>query len=152
VAAAARAERKVATVHALPRTAVWIVSVVAAVSVPACTSTRQVETVSESRPVVEDTCFSLRDVASFSPLHGRFVYVRLVRGQQYLLTLDNIYTSLPYATGVAISGTFDRVCSDAGAVLSFSDFGRRVSARIVRVEAVNSKETAQALVDDRTPH
>jgi len=134
--------------------AVLLAGFISSVSVLACTATasRQVETVSEARPVVEDACFNLRNVAGFSPLHGRFVYVRLIDGTQYLMTLDNIYTSLPYATGIAISGTFTRVCSDTGAMLSFSDFDRRVSARIVRVEAVLSKETAQALVDDRTPH
>ncbi len=100
----------------------------------------------------KEACFNIRDVDSFSPLGYRFVYVRLLGGKQFLLTMADINTGLPSAIGVTIAGTFDRVCSDTGATLTFTEFGRRVSSRILRVEEVDSKDTAQALAADRAPH
>ena len=70
--------------------------------------------------------------------------------EHYLLTLDNVYLGLPYATGITISGTFSRVCSDTGAMITYLDSGRPAFCRIRRVEAVASKEEAEELVKDRT--
>ncbi len=138
-----------------------LLGLVLAVSALACTSTQKVDT-SATEPGSEpgeetgeqatphEGCFNVLDVESFSPLHGRFVYVRLIHQTHYLLTLDNIYTSLPYARGVAISHGYTHVCSTTGATLSFTDAGRQVNCRIVKVEAVDSRKQAQEIVEDRT--
>jgi hypothetical protein len=149
----ARREREVITVHIKQRTMAWLLGLVLTVSGLACTSTQKVDTSGSepgSEPAAQEACFNVRNVESFSPLHGRFVYVRLVGERHFLLTLDNVYTSLPFARGIAISQEFSRVCSDTGATLTFTDAGRSVSCRIVRVEAVDSKKAAQELVEDRT--
>jgi len=128
----------------------WLLGLILTVSGLACTSAQKVDT-SGSVPAAEEACFNVRNVDSFSPLHGRFVYVRLLGGHEhYLLTLDNVYTSLPFATGITISQEFTHVCSDTGARITFIDFGRPVFCHILRVEAVASKEAAQELVRDRT--
>jgi len=135
--------------HLMQRTAAWLLGLILTVSGLACTSTQKVVT-SGRRTDPKEACFNVRNVSSSSALHERFVYVRLLGGESYLLTLDHVYTSLPFATGITISGTFSRVCSDTGAMITFTDFGRPVFCRIVRVEAVADKEQAERLVKHRT--
>jgi hypothetical protein len=136
--------------HNKQHTMAWLLGLVLTVSGLACTSTQKVDT-SGSESAAQRACFNVRNVDSFSPLHARFVYVRLLGGDEhYLLTLDAIYTSLPYAIGITISNEFSRVCSETGARITYVDSGRPVYCRIVRVEAVASKEAAQKLVEDRT--
>jgi len=98
-----------------------------------------------------DACFNVRNVDTFSPLHGRYVYVRLIGGGQYLLTLDAVYVQLPYVTGIGISSEFSRVCSTTGAVLTFRDATGPIRCRIVAVETVPSRDAAVELVRERTP-
>jgi len=77
--------------------------------------------------------------------------VRMLGGQEhYLLTLDGVYVNLPFATSITIADNFSRVCSDTGARITFVNAGTPVSSRIVRVEAVESKEVAEQVVKDRT--
>ncbi len=121
----------------------------AALAGSACVATHTIEP-GPSAPAATDACFDLRTVYSFTPLHGRYVYVRVGSDEHYLLTLDTIYPHLKAAAGVAIEGSWGTVCSHSGAVLVFSDYGRRTRCRIVRVEAVASKEAAQELVTLRT--
>ena len=131
------------------RTTAWVLGVIFAVSGLACTSTRNVDT-SGGKPDTKETWFNVSRVRSFSPLHESFVYVRVGSDEHYLLTLDSVYTSLPHATGITISGDFSWICSNTGAMITYRDSGRRVSCRILRIEAVDSKEAAQQLVDERT--
>jgi hypothetical protein len=131
------------------RRAAWLLGVILTVSGLACTSTQKVDT-SGGGPATKEACFNVRTIESFSPLHERFVYLRTLGGEHYLLTMDGVYTSLPFATGITISGQFSRVCSDTGARITYTNFGRPVFCRIVRVEAIAHKEAAQKLVGDRT--
>jgi hypothetical protein len=131
------------------RSAAWLLGLVSTVSAFGCVSAQRVDT-TQGQTNPREACFDIRTTDSFSPLHGMFVYARAQGGQQYLLTLDTIYVDLPNATGFTISGTFGQVCSYTGATLTFSDFGRRASARIIKVESVPSKEAAQELVEART--
>ena len=132
------------------RTAAWLLGLILAVSWLACASTPGADT-SGSGPASKDACFNSRRVDSFSPLHASFVYVRLLGDEHYLLTLDGVYTGLPFATGIKLSGQFSRVCSDTEAMITFMDSGRPLLCRIIRVESVASKEAAQQLVKHRTP-
>ena len=132
------------------RAAACLLGVISAISGLACTSSQKVPTADRGTLAVE-ACFNLRKVDSFSPLHGRFVYVRLLGGREhYLLTLDNVYTSLPFATRITIADNFSWVCSGTGARITYVNAGVPIFCRIVRVEAVASKEVAQQVVKDRT--
>jgi len=139
----------VSTMQRKQRTAAWLLGLISTVSVFACTSTQNVDT-SGSGPATKEACFSVRRADSFSALHERFVYVRALGDEHYLLTLDAPHMGLPFATGITISGSFTRVCSDTGAMITYIDAGRPVLCRIVRVEAVANREAAQKLVTERT--
>ncbi len=139
----------VTSVRGKQRTAAFLLALVSTLAGLACTSSPTVRT-SGSGPAANEACFDASRVDSFSPLHGRFVYVRLLGGEHYLLTLDSVYTGLPFATGIRISDAFSRLCSDTGAMITYVDSGSPVFCRIVRVEAVASKKAAQKLVEERT--
>jgi hypothetical protein len=145
-----RAERKVLTMHREQRTAAWLLGLVLTVSGLACSSSQKVETTTGSAPAPERACFNVRNVDSFSPLSNRFVYVRTTGDKHYLLTMDAMYPSLPYATGIAMSGNYAWVFSNTGAMITYVDAGRPVFCRILSVEAVDSKAVAQQVVKDRT--
>lgn len=128
----------------------WLLGLILTVPGLACTSTQGFDT-SGSEPESQGTCFNVRTVDSFSPLSNRFVYVRTTGDKHYLLTLDAIYPSLPYATGIAISGNYAWVCSNTGAMITYVDSGRPVFCRILNVEAVASLDEAKKLVAERPP-
>jgi hypothetical protein len=148
-ATSARAEREVVTVRRKQWTAAWLVGLILTVSGLACTSSQKVPT-ADRGTLATEACFNLRTVDSFSPLDAKFVYVRTLSGEHYLLTLDGVYVTLPFATGITIADNFSRICSDTGARLTYVNAGVPVLCRIVRVEAVESKEVAQQVVKDRT--
>jgi len=129
------------------RAGAWLLSLVLAASGVACVSTPGA---GGGGQTAGDTCFDIRRVATFTPLHSMFVYVALQDGKQYVLTLDSIYPSLPYAVGITLSGSFHQVCSDVRASLTFREFGRLVRCRVVRVDEVANKLAAQELVQERT--
>ena len=135
--------------HRKQRAAACLLGVISAISGLACTSTQTAET-GGSAPEGQEACFNVRNVDSFSPLSNRFVYVRTTGDKHYLLTMDSMYPSLPYATGIAMSGNYAWVCSNTGAMITYVDAGRPVFCRILSVEAVVGKEAAQKLVDART--
>jgi hypothetical protein len=145
-------DREIEPVSVAQRMAIFLVGLAVAALGPACTSAPKAGAAGGIGAAdAPEACFNARNVDSFSPLHARFVYVRLLGDEQYLLTLDTLYVGLPYATGIRISSSFSRVCSGTGAMITFRDAGRPVRCRIVRVEAVASREAAQQLVTDRTP-
>ena len=135
--------------HGDRHAAAWLLGLIASVSGLACTSVQKAGT-SGGGQTAGDACFNIRSADSFSPLDDRFVYVRLLDGKQYLLTLDTIYTGLPFATGIRISNNFGRACSDSGAMVTFRDSDHQAIARVIRVEAVADKAAAQKLVKERT--
>ena len=149
VGATACAEGKVVTVSSTGRTAVCLLGLIVTIPGLACLSSQKVPT-ADRGTLATEACFNLRTVDTFSPLAYQFVYVRTLSGEHYLLTLDAVYVNLPFATGITIADTFSRICSNTGARVAFRDSGRQVSARIVRVEAVASKEAARQVVKDRT--
>lgn len=135
--------------HSKKRRAVWLLSLIASVGALACATTQDTATpTSESTP--NEACFDRTQIDSFSPLHGMYVYVRVLHDGHYLLTLDTIYLTLTDATRMTIVSNFNRVCSYSQATLNFVDAGHPVSARVIRVEAVASKDEAEKLVETRT--
>jgi hypothetical protein len=143
------AESEVVTVQGNRWMAAWPLRLVLTVSALACTSSQAIPT-ADRGTLATEACFNRRTVDSFSPLAKQFVYVRTLSDEHYLLTLDAIYVTLPYATGIAIANNYGRICSNTGARLTFVNAGVSVSCRIVRVEAVDSKEVAEQVVQDRT--
>lgn len=131
------------------RTAAWLLGLISTVSGLACMSMQRIDT-SGGGPSAREACFDVRSVDSFSPLIERFVHVRRLGDEQYLLTLDGVYTSLPFATGITVSNDFGHVCSDTGALIRYMDFGRPAVCRIIRVEGAASKEAAEKLAEERT--
>jgi Family of unknown function (DUF6491) len=137
------------TVHGKQLTAAFLLALISMLVGLACTSVPRVRP-SGGGPESVDACFDVSRVRSFSPLDGRSVYVRVGSDEHFLLTMDSYYPSLPFATGITISGIFSRVCSDTGARITYLDSGSPVFGRIVRVEAVASREAARKRVEDRT--
>lgn len=131
------------------RTTAWLLGLILTVSGLACTTAQDTDP-SSGATATTDACFSVRSVASFSPLSERFVYVRLLDDRQFVLTLDRLYMGLPFAIGIAMHGEYSRVCSDTGANITFKDTGGPALARVIRVEAVASLEAARKLVDERS--
>lgn len=131
------------------RLATGVLALCAAGAGSACTSAPTGGSAAD-RSDVGQACFNVDRVRSYSALHERYVYVRVGRDEHYLLTLDATYIGLPFATGIGISGSFRRVCSDSGAMLTFADSVRQARARIVRVEAVADRDAARELVARRT--
>ena len=80
-----------------------------------------------------DDCFDSGNARTFSPLDERFVYVRVLSSEHYLLTIGGLHPNLPFATGITIASTFRHVCADSGAMLTYVTSEGRTSARIVRV-------------------
>jgi hypothetical protein len=113
-----------------------------------CTSTKAVET-SDSDAVAEEACFNVRDVRSFDAIHDRFVYVRCVRGKHYLLTMENACVGLQNSLAVTVESGFNRVCSNDWASLTYRNFDRTTRCGILRVEAVEDRAAAVALVESR---
>jgi hypothetical protein len=145
---AVRAERGMVAVSNTRHAVLCLLGVISAVSGLACTSTQKVPT-ADRGTLATEACFNLRTVDSFSPLGNQFVYLRTLTDERYLLTLDAVYVTLPFATGITIADNFSRICSDSGARLTYVNAGVPVFCRIVRVEAVESKEVAQQVVKDR---
>jgi hypothetical protein len=102
------------------------------------------------RPDLQLSCFNVRNVRRYSALHERYVYVRVRNNEHYLLTLERPCMGLEFATGIAISNDFSRVCSDTLAFITFQDGGRLDRCTIVRVEAVADKAMAERVVKNRT--
>jgi hypothetical protein len=115
----------------------------------ACTSTQSVDSSRSEKPATE-ACFDVNVVRTFSPLDMRFVYVRVRSDEHYLLTLDTIYPDLPFATGIRIAGSFNRVCSTSEAELTYASSTGPKTCRILSVEAVASKEAAEKLAKERS--
>lgn len=127
------------------RVTALIVALAAMLTALACTS-------AATKAAPPKACFDVSRVRSFSPLDPKFVYVQVGTDEHYLLTMDSVYPSLPFAVGITISNpgtSFSRVCSDTGARLTYLEAGHRVYARIIAVDAVSSRKAAEKLVARR---
>lgn len=141
--------KKVMTMNTTRHPAPLILGLIVSMAVLACTSGREVGS-GVSGQDTKEACFNVINVRSYSPLHERYVYVKVSSNEHYLLTLDHYCTGLPYTTGVKITGDFSRVCSESGAKITYMGSGRPAEGRIIRVEAVASREEAEQLVKQRT--
>jgi hypothetical protein len=97
----------------------------------------------------EEACFYVRDIDDFDALSDEFVFVEGRGDENYLLTMWAGCFNLEGAVGIAISSPMSRVCSTSGAEVRYRGLGRLETCRIRGVEAVESKEIAEALVEQR---
>jgi hypothetical protein len=101
-------------------------------------------------PAVEVTCFNARNITSFVPLAGPYLYIQVGNHEHYLLTLDRPSKRLELAYHIEISRNFDRVCSDSRAPLTYHYQGHVGVYDIIGVESVKDRAAAEALANKRT--
>ena len=97
----------------------------------------------------ERTCFRVRDVRGASAIDDRFVYIKAVRDQHYLLTMVNSCLGLENSIGVTISNKFDRVCSHDKSWITYKDFNETKRCTILTVESVADLDRAKTVVQER---
>jgi hypothetical protein len=103
----------------------------------------------DAPPEAEEACFYVRDIDDFDALSDEFVLVEGRGDENYLLTMWAGCFGLEGAVGIAVSSPMSRVCSTSGAEIRYRGLGRLETCRIRAVEAVESKEVAEALVEQR---
>jgi hypothetical protein len=104
----------------------------------------------EISPGAEEACFIVRDIDNFHAFSDEFVFVEARSDDNYLLTMWPGCFALEGALGIAISSPMSRVCSTSGAEIRYRGFGRLETCRIRVVEAVESKEAAESLAEQRS--
>jgi hypothetical protein len=100
-------------------------------------------------PTTEEACFLVRNIDDFDALSDELVFVEARSGDNYLLTMWSGCFGLRGAVGIAVSSPMSRVCSTSGAEIRYRGLGRLETCRIRMVEAVESKEVAEARVEPR---
>ena len=101
-------------------------------------------------PAAEEACFLVRDIDDFDALSDELVFVEGRGNDNYLLTMWPGCFGLKGALGIAVSSPMSRVCSTSGAEIRYRGLGRLEICRIRLVEAIESKEAAEALLEQRS--
>lgn len=105
---------------------------------------------SDLPPASEDACFNIWDVRSFHAFSNRYIYVESRRrDDHYLLTMFSACPGLRGSIGIDFSSSINRVCSNSLARLRFRAFGRIEECVVSRVEAVESREDAEEIAQQR---
>lgn len=128
----------------------WLAVLVLAIEGLACQSVAPSRAGQEAR-TEKVTCFNARNITSFVPLSGPYLYIQVGNHEHYLLTLDRPSEPLELAYHIEISRNFDRVCSGSRAPLTYHYQGRVGVFDIIGVESVKDRATAEALARKRTP-
>ena len=98
----------------------------------------------------EEACFNVREARSFSALADRFVYLEGPRDEHFVLTMFRGCLGLEDSNQIAISNDLSRVCSLDTAKITYRGVGGNLeTCSIRRVEAVEDREAAKALVESR---
>lgn len=99
----------------------------------------------------EEACFVVREVRNFDALTDEFVYVEGAHDEEFLLTMFSRCVGLRNAFGIAVSSRMSRVCSNSSAEITYREFGGRLATCLIaKVEGVEDKATAEALVESRS--
>jgi hypothetical protein len=122
--------------------------------VPLSVSSQEVKDTAsaESPPAAvpsKKTCFNVRDVRSISAIEDRFVYVRCIRDQHYLLTMVNGCIGLENSIAVAVANGYNRVCSLDRGVIVYKDFDQTRRCDVLLVERVADRDAALALIAEK---
>jgi hypothetical protein len=100
-------------------------------------------------PPAEEACFNARQARSFSALDDRHVYIRARRDEHYLLTMFPGCVGLGSSLRIGVSQIVGRVCSNDTALVTYRGISGTDTCPIRRVEAVEDRASAQALVNFR---
>jgi len=100
-------------------------------------------------PKAEKACFRVRNLRGMEAVDDRFVYVRSVRDEHYLLTMDNACLGLQNSIAVAVANGYDRVCSNDHAFITYREFDRTRRCGILNVEQVEDRVAALKLIELR---
>lgn len=97
-----------------------------------------------------NVCVNSRTIKNFDAFTDEHIYVEDRGDTHYLFTMRGRCFGLKNSTGVAIKDTTSRVCSKGfGEVVYRDNRNQMTSCRIDTIEAVESKEDAKALVEQR---
>lgn len=94
----------------------------------------------------ERVCVNSRIIDSFDALNDRYVYVKARGNDHYLFTMSGNCFGLRNAKGIAIKDATSRICSDGFGEIVYRDMGSTRSCRIGKIEKVESKDDAKAIV------
>lgn len=100
----------------------------------------------QSGPLSVEVCVDTNAVRSFEALDDRHVYLRASRGEHFLLTM--LHSCFGLRDTIEI-GIFGRVCTNTLSSVVYRSFGRRERCTIGRVDSVEGKELAVALIERR---
>lgn len=123
----------------------WLAALALAIPGLACTSA----STGTSAPS-PSVCFKPSQIDEFSPLRGRYVYVRVEINRHFLLTLDRDASGLLTARNIQISPHYDLVCANERAPITWAYEGISGVYNIVGVEAVKDRAEADALAERRS--
>jgi hypothetical protein len=106
--------------------------------------------IDEAAPTLREDCFNVRETRSFSALDDRFVYLEGPRDEHFVLTMFAGCIGLEDSIQIAISNELSRVCSIDTAEVTYRGVGGNLeTCSIRRVEAVEDRAAAEALVESR---
>jgi hypothetical protein len=98
----------------------------------------------------ERVCVNSRSIRSFDGLSDKYVFVEERSKTYFLMTMRSQCNGLRDAKGIVIQDTTSRFCSDGFAEIRYSDRGNALRrCRIGKIESVESKDAAKALVAER---
>ena len=100
----------------------------------------------------ERICINSRSVRTFDAISDDYVYVREGSDEHFLITMQNRCFNLRGANGIAFKNTTSRICADGFGEIVYRDGmgggARLESCRIGDIQRVESKDDAEAVVDD----
>lgn len=101
----------------------------------------------------ERVCINSRSIRTFDAITDEYVYVREGSDEHFLMTTQNRCFNLRHAQGIALKDTTSRICSDGFGEIVYRDgmgsMARLETCRIDKIERVDSKEDAEAIVEAR---
>ena len=113
-------------------------------------ATSSEEVADESTAADARVCVSVRSINSFDAIDDKHIYIKATSNKHYLFTLSRRCIGLRSARGIAVKDSFSRVCSNSFGEIVYRGMGRGLESCPIRnVEAIASKDDAEALVEDR---
>jgi hypothetical protein len=98
----------------------------------------------------ERVCVNSRSIRSFDGLSDKYVFIEERSKTYFLMTMRSQCNGLRSANGIMIQDTTSKVCSDGFAEIRYRDRGMGMRrCRIGKIESVESKDAAKALVAER---
>jgi hypothetical protein len=98
----------------------------------------------------EKVCVNSRTISSFDGLSDEYLFIEEGRKTYFLMTMRQRCSGLRDAAGIAVKNSTSRICSDEFGEITFRDRGMGMrTCRIGKIEAVESKDEAKALIEKK---